>query len=245
MFRNIMFLLCSQFWLFRFSLISGVTSRQCPVLFCKAPSRLFWQTEFRMESWAPCEQNDCPVRTHMNSTKGAIHISIPGMMQKLRISKRISTKQNRMCRLDETWHVPCQHWGPRRNVSPCAVGLSSPIFLVQGCLDSTTEGCSRVHTPCPPCRFRKKREERTSTKNTAQEQPERQERDRHAQLGITIYGLDDKEGGLWLTRRLRQWREKKKIASEKMEGGPLMFKGTEEISVDTGHKKGWVQRTTE
>jgi hypothetical protein len=59
-----------------------------------------------------------------------------------------------MCRLDETYHVACGHWGRKRNVSPCAIGYSDSTMLLVGCWHSTIEGCSRVETLCTACKYR-------------------------------------------------------------------------------------------
>jgi hypothetical protein len=125
--------------------------------------------------------------------------------------KRIHSKQKGMCRLDETWHVPCGHWGVRRNVSPCAIGMTNRRYRLIGCLHSTTEGCSRVPELCPSCKYRKMREEGAATEASTPEPVQRQEQTCSMQPGMTIHGLDSRYGSLWLTKRLRRFREKRRM----------------------------------
>lgn len=120
-----------------------------------------------------------------------------------------------MCRLDETWHVPCGHWGPRRNVSPCAVGHNRQ----KGCLHSTIEGCSRVYTLCPSCEYRVKREGKTPTSDISHtsRKSQGQEQVRNSQPGMTVHGLCGKEGRKWLRHRLRRWHDRKLTPGEQFE----------------------------
>jgi hypothetical protein len=145
-----------------------------------------------------------------------------------------------MCHLDESWHVPCRHWGPRRNVSPCANGQVDQKVRIKGCLHSTTEGCSRVYALCPSCEYLGKREEKPPPSDTSpyceqsqkskhsqktqssqrsysiQKSP-RPEQMRNPQPGMTIHGLSGKDGRNWLRHRLRRWRERELTPGEKFE----------------------------
>lgn len=88
-----------------------------------------------------------------------------------------------MCRRDDTYHVPCGHWGDKTNSSPCAVGLSNTTLLKLGCHNSVTEGCIRVDVLCRGCKF--KQEERSKTLEPALTEPVTQrEADRKRLLEI-------------------------------------------------------------
>ena len=111
-----------------------------------------------------------------------------------------------MCRLDETWHVTCGHWGHKRNVSPCAIGLSNPSMLLLGCWHSTTEGCSRVNTQCPSCRFREERRRDISLTGKQEERAKypletQQQSEDDFIRGMTIHGFPETDR-IWLQRRL-------------------------------------------
>jgi hypothetical protein len=133
-----------------------------------------------------------------------------------------------MCRMDESWHVPCGHWGPRRNVSPCANGRVDQKIRVKGCLHSTIEGCSRVYKLCPSCEYRGKREGNSPPSDTSkqshkslrshriQKSPS-PEQIRNSQPGMTIHGLSGKEGMNWLRHRLRHWRSRELTPGEQFE----------------------------
>jgi hypothetical protein len=58
-----------------------------------------------------------------------------------------------MCHLDETYFVDCQHFGPRKIHSPCAIGMQ-PGFTITGCWHAIVTGCCRVYSLCPSCRWR-------------------------------------------------------------------------------------------
>lgn len=128
-----------------------------------------------------------------------------------------------MCRLDESWHVPCGHWGPRRNVSPCANGQVGQIIRIKGCIHSTTEGCSRVNTLCPSCKYLRKREGKTTPDDTSpqSEQSEHSQKSQNSRnnsrSGMTVHGLSGEDGKKWLRHRLRRWRARKLSLGEKFE----------------------------
>jgi hypothetical protein len=61
-----------------------------------------------------------------------------------------------MCNLDDTYHEPCGHWGPRTVSSQCAAGLADPDSLKAGCWNSSVTGSRNVNIPCPPCVYRER-----------------------------------------------------------------------------------------
>lgn len=61
-----------------------------------------------------------------------------------------------MCIVADTFHVPCEHWGSKTNVEPCARALGQ-AGLSKGCWDSRTEGVIRSLTICASCQRRETR----------------------------------------------------------------------------------------
>jgi hypothetical protein len=81
------------------------------------------------------------------TSKSLLHPTDP------KISQKIYSQRPEMCYLDETYHAPCGHWGPRRNVSPCAIGHTAPSFLTKGCWHAEVQGCSRINSLCAACKY--------------------------------------------------------------------------------------------
>jgi len=55
-----------------------------------------------------------------------------------------------MCYLEETYHTPCGHWGPRQNREPCASAMHHGN-LTNGCWNSKVDGVNRVAKQCRRC----------------------------------------------------------------------------------------------
>lgn len=56
-----------------------------------------------------------------------------------------------MCLVEQTFHVPCGHWGENMNTDPCARAQGN-TGLRKGCWDATVEGVRRLDTMCSSCR---------------------------------------------------------------------------------------------
>lgn len=57
-----------------------------------------------------------------------------------------------MCYLRETYHSYCNHWGFKKNISPCAVSLTQP-GLSRGCWYSRMDGIENVRSECTACLY--------------------------------------------------------------------------------------------
>lgn len=55
-----------------------------------------------------------------------------------------------MCIIEETYHAPCGHWGPRINSYPCAIALGQP-GRSSGCWHGKLNGVARLDTKCIAC----------------------------------------------------------------------------------------------
>ncbi len=91
--------------------------------------------------------------------KPTVPCNIPKLPKRGHIKppKRLRAK---MCFTQDTYHVPCGHWGPRHNGEPCAAAIFQR-GLSRGCNNSRRDGIRRINSPCHACKRRQLRSRRT------------------------------------------------------------------------------------
>lgn len=117
------------------------------------------------------QRRACPIRHSLFTVqrqleKGMLSYCIDAVVQtksQIQNTSHVS-RRSRMCFLEETYHVPCGHWGSKINRFPCsrAIGHNG---LRQGCWNANVDGVVRLDTECIACHRRQARTSQDSAWN--------------------------------------------------------------------------------